>query len=407
MERISTSTKKSNLFGTGKHGYTDGSPGVEAATVLDSAAMNALQEEPANLLELFFGVALIPGTRNQLATAFTAWRKQIKATRDYTCAANPRTITSLSYAPTAIASGGTVVGPLHVVVGANGWWQVSKDKAQSWSSAAQAGTTTFNAVIFDAVNSVFTAAGASQVVYTSNNTVASWTADTIAGAFTGTWYDLAYFSSLVVMCGTSGSGAGEIQTKSAGTWTSRTLPVGTTALRQFATDGTTLICVGAASGDGRIVKSTNGTTWSTAATITGAGVLKYAAYSATQALWYVASDTDIWTSPNLTNWTHVSLVLDSGHAYTGIVALEQAVACFHTHASLVSQGAQMKFTPDGANYYAAAAFPGAAFHTRPTKIYQCYPGANSDVPKHFAIWAATPFSTLHTVSQWYAPNGLV
>lgn len=68
MQRIATSTKKVDLFGAGKHGYTDGTPSVEAATVLNSAAMNSLQEEKAGLIE-DTGAVLNSGLYNQTTNA--------------------------------------------------------------------------------------------------------------------------------------------------------------------------------------------------------------------------------------------------------------------------------------------------------------------------------------------------
>lgn len=51
MERVTHSTRAVDLFGAGKDGYTDGVPAVTAATVLNSAAMNQIQEELANVVE--------------------------------------------------------------------------------------------------------------------------------------------------------------------------------------------------------------------------------------------------------------------------------------------------------------------------------------------------------------------
>lgn len=64
MQRVSHLTRKLNLFGAGKPGYTDGSPGVEVPTVLDSAATNAIQEELASIVELA-GAALNPASYRQ------------------------------------------------------------------------------------------------------------------------------------------------------------------------------------------------------------------------------------------------------------------------------------------------------------------------------------------------------
>ena len=72
MKRTTHSTRKVNLFGTGLDGFTDGSPGVEAATVLESSVMNHVQEEIARAVELFGGLTLNPANYGQLAMALLA-----------------------------------------------------------------------------------------------------------------------------------------------------------------------------------------------------------------------------------------------------------------------------------------------------------------------------------------------
>jgi hypothetical protein len=71
MKRTDAFGAKADLFGPGKSGFTDGSPGVEAPTVLESTIMNSLQEEIANAIESFGGVALNPAALNQLSTVLT------------------------------------------------------------------------------------------------------------------------------------------------------------------------------------------------------------------------------------------------------------------------------------------------------------------------------------------------
>lgn len=69
MKRTSHVSKKANLFGTGKDGFTDGSPGVEAPTVLESTVANSWQEEIARAVEQVGGVALDGNDYGQLAHA--------------------------------------------------------------------------------------------------------------------------------------------------------------------------------------------------------------------------------------------------------------------------------------------------------------------------------------------------
>lgn len=69
MNRLTHATKATDLYGAGKHGYTDGVPSVTPATVLNSVAQNALQEELARAVEAF--TTLNAGDLGQLATILT------------------------------------------------------------------------------------------------------------------------------------------------------------------------------------------------------------------------------------------------------------------------------------------------------------------------------------------------
>jgi hypothetical protein len=72
MQRIDTSTKATDLFGSGKHGFRDGDPVAGTpATRLNAAWFNALQEEVANVVE-GAGIALDPSSRTQLLAAIGA-----------------------------------------------------------------------------------------------------------------------------------------------------------------------------------------------------------------------------------------------------------------------------------------------------------------------------------------------
>lgn len=72
MDRINTSTKAVNLFGAGKHGFTNGVPGTAAMpTAFDAAWFNAVQEEISNVVE-GAGLALNPLDNTQLLQAVRA-----------------------------------------------------------------------------------------------------------------------------------------------------------------------------------------------------------------------------------------------------------------------------------------------------------------------------------------------
>ncbi len=69
MQRIDTATKATDLFGAGKHGFKDGNKGLGiAATELNAAIFNAVQEEICNVIE-GQGIILDPSNRAQLDAA--------------------------------------------------------------------------------------------------------------------------------------------------------------------------------------------------------------------------------------------------------------------------------------------------------------------------------------------------
>lgn len=72
MQRIDTTTKAVDLFGSGKHGFQDGNPALGvAATQLNAALFNNVQEEIARVVEAA-GIALDGGVYTQLLAALTA-----------------------------------------------------------------------------------------------------------------------------------------------------------------------------------------------------------------------------------------------------------------------------------------------------------------------------------------------
>lgn len=67
MHRIDHATKDVDLFGSGKHGFTEGTPGTEAATVVTDDWFNGVQEEICNTVEAT--QVLVKGTRDQLLSS--------------------------------------------------------------------------------------------------------------------------------------------------------------------------------------------------------------------------------------------------------------------------------------------------------------------------------------------------
>ena len=69
MHRIDSAYKSVDKFGAGKHGWTEGDPGVTAATETTDDFQDAVQEELCNVIESN-GVTLVKGTRTQLLAVF-------------------------------------------------------------------------------------------------------------------------------------------------------------------------------------------------------------------------------------------------------------------------------------------------------------------------------------------------
>lgn len=78
MRRIGTADRDVDKHGAGKDGFTDGTPGVTAATAVDANWFDAVQEEIANAVEVFGATALNPATNNQLSTVLAASYDGIK-----------------------------------------------------------------------------------------------------------------------------------------------------------------------------------------------------------------------------------------------------------------------------------------------------------------------------------------
>lgn len=72
MDRIATSTKAVDLFGSGKHGFKNGDLGLGVApTDFNAEWFNGVQEELLSVIEAA-GTVPADGTRNQLLTSLAA-----------------------------------------------------------------------------------------------------------------------------------------------------------------------------------------------------------------------------------------------------------------------------------------------------------------------------------------------
>lgn len=214
MQRISTTTKKADLFGAGKHGFTEGIPNVEARTLLNGSWFNGMQEE---MVALFEELGFIPqeGVRNQAALA-----QRAVATRVGLMRWDARTPGS-SY--TGTFRGGcarrvddSFGADVNVIVGDTGEIQTSPD-TRTWThrSAAASYTGAFADVCEGA--GLFVAVGASASIQTSVAGT-TWAARSVGAGYSGDLKSVAIGPSGYVAVGS----AGGIQSSPEGvTWTSR------------------------------------------------------------------------------------------------------------------------------------------------------------------------------------------
>jgi len=267
MKRTSHSTRKVDLFGTGKDGFTGGTPGVEAATVLDESVMNHVQEEIANAIELFGGATLDSNKYDQLASALESREGRFRAVVEAT--------ESMS------SSAKTIFASPNVV----------RDMAVSPTSG------------------VVVAVGLSGSIATSDNGSSDWAARSPANSFSGGFHSVTWAGggiNLFVAVGDSG----EIQTSSTGvTWFKRTSGQSARLERVEYADGV-LVVVGYT---GVVSTSTDGINWTVRTPING-GVLTPNGLTHHDGVWLatgvgaVSADTTMFRSANAgVSWTAVAL----------------------------------------------------------------------------------------------------
>lgn len=156
MNRLTNATKVVDLFASGKHGYGDGVPAVTAATVLDSAAMNPIQEELARAVEQLGGVALLSTSYSQLSDTLQVRAESEALSRIEEIAAP----LSGGDFPAAFAVSTAGLGTI-VCVGTNGKISSSADGGRTWTArtAGSGFAGNFNSVIWSVAAGLFIAVG--------------------------------------------------------------------------------------------------------------------------------------------------------------------------------------------------------------------------------------------------------
>jgi hypothetical protein len=201
MQRTDHLTRKLDLFGLGKHGFGGGIPGVEPATVLDSPVMNAIQEELANVVEVYGGATLDPAKYDQVTTALQRGAGQVQGAREVSAAHNTTLVEDVLTSDVwALAAG---PDGLLTAVGADGKTSWSTD-GKTWIPVAAAGgyTNVFTDVIWSHVAGYFIAIGFGGAIQTSPNN-SGWTSRT--NSMTGYGRRIAESASRIMIGPSAGS----------------------------------------------------------------------------------------------------------------------------------------------------------------------------------------------------------
>ena len=250
MQRVSHITQATDLFGSGKHGYQSGEVATQRpGTVVTPGAMNALQEEIANVVEAN-GFVLNASLFTQLLLSIRIMLASFGIQNHV-----PRTAAA-AYSGNFYDAVYGDTDDLHVIVG-----------------------------------------DSSGAIQTSPDGV-TWTARTAGSSYAGAFYAATYGGGVFVISGSTG----EIQSSADGvTWTRRTPGAASNADYHGAGYGNGLFVLGGSSG--HIQTSPDGTTW-TFRSKAGAfgGSFNGHAYGA--GLHCIVGDSsEIQTSPDGTTWT--------------------------------------------------------------------------------------------------------
>ncbi len=289
MHRIDTPTAEADLHGTGKAGFRAGAPPGTASTRLDEDWFNAIQEEPANAIE-GFGDTLVKGNNTQLLALLK--RQAVKAAlcslriADDTGAG----VTLEGLARKASTGQVVVVGPAAAIAsGGRG-----ADFAAETAGSSYAGD--FYDIAYDATLGLYIAVGETGEIQTSTGN-GTWTrratggADLFGVATNGLGVCVAVGTSDVLKWSTNGT-----------TWNAAVNPFPAATGFELVVFGAGLFV--AANGEGSIISSADGETWTTRRAFAGAGSSGRLAYDASLGFLY-HYDQDIFRSPDGITWTKI------------------------------------------------------------------------------------------------------
>jgi hypothetical protein len=327
MHRIDSTTAKANKFGAGKSGFTDGTPGVEAATETTDDWFDGVQEEIITPIEAA-NYTLTKGTRTQLWTAIR--RAQLLA-----ACGQPERVQQTAVFPNAdlkaiacdetnkrwVAVGNAVGGDalmlcsgINVAYGDNGMF---------WEDVANPVNANLNGVVYNGSNlwcCVGDDDGVDAYICTSPNGNAPWTHQAPPVARLVDLNDVGYNgSNLYCAVGDAmGTDPYILTSADAATWVERTLTASVNIqLNSVAHDQSGLwVAVGEVSaGNPLIVTSTDGTTWTTRTpTVARAIALNKVRYDSQWGKWIAVGDSGaggksyILVSSDGTTWAEATTI---------------------------------------------------------------------------------------------------
>jgi hypothetical protein len=276
MHRIDSTTAKANKFGAGKSGFTEGTPGVEAATETTDDWFDGVQEEIITPIE-DMGFSLAKGTRTQL---WTAIKRGMLANMTSLIFRHEQDVNFSNAALNAIACdeankrwvavGGLVGGDALMM--SSGVTSTYGNNAMVFEEIANPVAQGLNGVAYNGSNlwvAVGDDNGVNPYICTSPNGGAPWTQRTPAVAAAIDLNDVAYNgSNLWVAVGdVTGTNPYILSSPDGITWTARTIAVPVNVqLNSVCHDQSGLwVAVGEVTGgtDPLIVTSPDGITWTT------------------------------------------------------------------------------------------------------------------------------------------------
>ena len=320
MHRIDSTTKKVDAFGSGKHGFAEGSASIEPPTEITDDWMNGVQEEVVNVIEDTGGI-LAKGTRTQLTTAIKKMLK-LHSIANWKHITNPQNDN--------LRAAATDGADIYIAVGeqtpaSDPYIMRSTDGGVTWGEIINLASKDLYGIAYNGSN-LFCTVGETDGVDALIMTSATGSPWTVRGAGTLANLDLNAVahdqSGLWCAVGNSDGADPYIVTSPGGTtWTKR----GTGALDNLhlyavAHNGAGLWCaVGGTTADPYFLTSPDATTWTRRenGTFTSGEALRAITYDAYNGLWIAGGDDQgpdafLLTSPDAITWTERTAPADIG-----------------------------------------------------------------------------------------------